>query len=191
MSIVHEFWSFDTRRAIDVGVVEGWNRSREARSNHNGGAAATGDFCLSRSIWALYAHTWTQIDTRRYTWTYTQLPGKLHDMPPWCIDWKLGLQVAFWRLRHAGIWISSCFLIKIPHELAVVIVISGRMYILPLFSRPSVISPRCLPSTMIDPRFGMGWQTKETWMLMLPNTCPLFWLHFLLSCWNLHSFLVR
>lgn len=88
---------------------------------------ATGDFWLRRMDPCLLT----------YIHVCTLLPGKLHDMRLWCIDWKLGLQVAFWRLRHEGIWISSRFLIKIPHELAgVIITRSLSLYLSPLLSLP-------------------------------------------------------
>lgn len=100
---------------------------RESLNVHQLSVTATGDFWLARTEFPL---------VRAYTHCYLE---SLHDMLLWCIDWKLGLQVAFWRLRHEGIWISSRFLIKIPHELAGVIVTWGStVYLSSLFSHPRV-----------------------------------------------------
>lgn len=60
-----------------------------------------------RIVYALYIYTHTYY----YTWKAARYASVMY----WLGSW--GLQVAFWRLRHQGIWISSRFLIKIPHEL--------------------------------------------------------------------------
>ena len=84
-----------------------------------------------------------------HIYMYTLLPGKLHDTRLWCIDWKLGLQVAFWRLRRKGVWINSRFLIKIPHELALRVIVTSSFRLFQLLF--TLLSPLFEPRISLPP----------------------------------------
>lgn len=97
-------------RSIDR-ETDGWDR-------RNGGSRAGVVFgaqqqqaissFAGRIVYAFVYYTYTLL----YTWKAARYASVMY----WLGSW--GLQVAFWRLRHHGMWISSRFLIKIPHELA-------------------------------------------------------------------------
>ena len=115
---------------------------------------ATGDFWLcvmDRCLFyvCIHVHMTVYIYIYIHIYMYTLLPGKLHDTRLWCIDWKLGLQVAFWRLRRKGVWINSRFLIKIPHELALRVIVTSSFRLFQLLF--TLLSPLFEPRISLPP----------------------------------------